>query len=48
MAGNKYSIDYDRLQPEEYTVVYKGLYDTKETFTGNARQVITHIVNQHL
>ena len=48
MAGNKYSVDYDRLQPEKYELKYKGLYGDKEKLIGNARQVITHIINQHL
>lgn len=48
MAGNKYSIDYDRLQPEKYKLEYTGLYGDKTTLIGDARQIVMHILNQHL
>ena len=49
MAGNKFNpIEYERLQPKEYKVEYTGLYGDKTTLIGNARQVVMHILNQHL
>ena len=49
MAGNKFNpIEYERLQPKEYKLEYTGLYGDKTTLTGNARQVVMHILNQHL
>ncbi len=49
MAGNKFNpIEYERLQPKEYKLEYTGLYGDKTTLIGNARQVVMHILNQHL
>jgi len=49
MAGNKYNpIEYERLQPKEYELKYIGLYGDKMTLTGNARQIVMHILNHQL
>ena len=45
MAGNKYSIEYEKLRPKEYELKYIGLYGDKTSLTGDARQIIMHILN---
>ena len=45
MAGNKFNIEYEKLQPKEYKLTYIGLYGDKTTLKGNARQVVMHIMN---
>ena len=45
MSGNKYSIEYEKLQPKEYELTYIGLYGDKTTMIGDARQVIAHVLN---
>ena len=45
MAGNKYSIEYEKLQPKEYELKYIGLYGDKTSLTGDARQIIMHILD---
>tara|TARA_R110002020_G_scaffold440540_2_gene651176 strand:- start:104 stop:247 length:144 start_codon:yes stop_codon:yes gene_type:complete len=45
MAGNKYDIEYKKLQPKKYKLKYIGLYGDKTTLTGDARQIISHILN---
>ena len=48
MAGNKYNIEYKKLQTKEYELKYIGLYGDKTTLIGNARQVVMHILNHQL
>jgi len=48
MAGNKYNIESKRLQPKKYKLIHKGLYNDKTSFEGDARQVVTYILNQQL
>jgi hypothetical protein len=45
MAGNKYNIEYEKLQPKEYELKYIGLYGDKTTIKGDARQIIAHVLN---
>lgn len=48
MAGNKFNTEYEKLQPKQYTLEYIGLYNDKTTLTGNARQIVMHILNHQL
>ncbi len=45
MAGNKYNTEYKKLQPKEYKLIYTGLYGDETTMIGDARQVISHVLN---
>ena len=45
MAGNKYSIEYEKLRPKKYELKYTGLYGDKTSLTGDARQIIMHILD---
>ena len=48
MAGNKFDIESKKLQPKKYKLIHKGLYNDKTSFEGDARQIVTYIINQHL
>ena len=48
MAGNKFDIEYDQLKPKKYKLIHKGLYDDEMSVEGDARQIVMHILNQHL
>jgi hypothetical protein len=45
MAGNKYNIEYEKLQPKEYELKYIGLYGDKTTIIGDARQIIANVLD---
>ena len=48
MAGNKFDIESKKLQPKKYKLIHTGLYDDEMSIEGNARQIVMHILNQHL
>ena len=45
MAGNKYDTPFKKPHIKEYTLTYKGLYETVITVTGDAKTIMKHILN---
>ena len=45
MAGNKYDTPFEKPQIEEYTLMYKGLYNTPITVTGDVKIIIKHLID---
>lgn len=48
MAGNKYNPPDAIHRPQQYSLHHKNKYGDIETLSGNAKQIITYILNQQL
>tara|TARA_B110000967_G_scaffold130725_1_gene133565 strand:- start:282 stop:428 length:147 start_codon:yes stop_codon:yes gene_type:complete len=48
MAGNKYDTPFKKVIPDSYKLEWIGLYSDKVSLTGNARQIVMHIMKQQL
>jgi len=48
MSLNKYKTKYKESQSKKYKLIHKGLYNDEMSFEGDARQIITYILNQQL